>query len=92
MPVKAIGWRIRGRVQGVGFRHFVCKNARALGLRGWVQNMQDGSVRAAASGGERELAELEKALHDGPSMSVVESVEIEPTSPALEDETTFRIV
>ena len=43
-------YRVRGRVQGVGFRYFVEQSAKALGVRGWVRNVDDGSVEVYAVG------------------------------------------
>ena len=42
--------RVRGLVQGVGFRHALCREARRLGLAGWVRNRHDGSVEAFLQG------------------------------------------
>lgn len=68
-------WRVRGRVQGVGFRSFVLIRARGLGLVGWVRNEPDGSVRVLARGSERGVAELEEALGAGPAAAEVREVE-----------------
>ncbi len=65
---------IKGRVQGVGFRWFVHREAAALGLRGWVRNTEDGHVEVVAAGGAEELAELEAALHKGSRGSRVDAV------------------
>ncbi len=43
---------IKGRVQGVGFRWFVHREAAALNLRGWVRNTEDGHVEVVAAGDE----------------------------------------
>lgn len=48
-----------GRVQGVGFRYFVQRQATALGICGWVKNCEDGSVRMLLQG---ERAAVEKLL------------------------------
>ncbi|MCL6553967.1 MAG: acylphosphatase [Firmicutes bacterium] len=48
-PVRAHVW-VRGRVQGVGFRFFVARHARELGLAGWVRNLPDGRVELVAEG------------------------------------------
>ncbi len=57
---------IQGRVQGVGFRWFVQREAGELGLRGWVRNTEDGEVEVVASGSEADLAELRASLRQGP--------------------------
>ncbi len=49
---------IRGRVQGVGFRWFVHREAAELGLRGWVRNTDAGEVEVVAAGPPEDLAEL----------------------------------
>jgi acylphosphatase len=43
-------YRVRGRVQGVGFRYFVEHAAAALGVTGWVRNLDDGDVEVYAAG------------------------------------------
>lgn len=65
---------IRGRVQGVGFRHFVWRTAEELGVRGWVRNLSDGSVEVAAWGSEAQLDSLSAALGQGPRWSQVDAV------------------
>ncbi len=47
--------RINGRVQGVGFRHFVMTRARELELNGWVRNARDGAVVVEAEGRREDL-------------------------------------
>jgi acylphosphatase len=65
---------VHGRVQGVGFRHFVTREARALGLAGSVRNRPDGSVEVEAEGGPGALAELAAAVRRGPPGARVEQV------------------
>lgn len=64
-----------GRVQGVGFRWFVKTNAKAFGLRGWVQNEDDGRVQVYAVGSAAALNELAGLLHKGPPGAEVRGVE-----------------
>ena len=66
---------IKGDVQGVGFRYFVQRKARQLGLRGWVRNNDDGTVELVAEGGRDELEQLKRALQEGPRMARVDRVE-----------------
>ena len=49
-------YRVRGRVQGVGFRYFVEHSAKGLGVSGWVRNVDDGSVEVYALGAPAQLA------------------------------------
>ncbi len=56
---------IQGRVQGVGFRWFVHREASELDLRGWVRNTEDGDVEVVASGTADDLAELRASLKKG---------------------------
>ncbi|HEV2275670.1 MAG TPA: acylphosphatase [Acidobacteriaceae bacterium] len=66
---------VRGRVQGVGFRWFVHREAAALGLKGWVRNTDDGKVELVAAGDSEKLAELRTALRRGSRGSRVDAVE-----------------
>ena len=68
---------ISGRVQGVGFRAFVEKHARKLGLKGYVRNLSDGSVEVLAQGNEKELEEIISLCKKGPAMSRVDNVEVD---------------
>ena len=65
---------VKGRVQGVGFRWFVQREAAELGLRGWVRNTDDGHVEVVAMGEPAELAELKDALRKGSRGSRVDAV------------------
>ena len=65
---------IRGRVQGVGFRWFVHREAEDLGLRGWVRNTESGEVECVAAGDPEDLAELRAALRKGSRGSRVDAV------------------
>jgi acylphosphatase len=65
---------IQGRVQGVGFRWFVHREASELGLRGWVRNTEDGHVEVVAAGEPVDLDELRAGLKRGPRGSRVDRV------------------
>ena len=65
---------VKGRVQGVGFRWFVHREAAELGLRGWVSNTDDGHVEIVAAGEPELLDELKAALHKGSRGSRVDAV------------------
>jgi acylphosphatase len=57
---------IQGRVQGVGYRWYVHREASQLDLRGWVRNTEEGEVEVVASGTEADLATLRASLRRGP--------------------------
>ena len=65
---------IRGRVQGVGFRWFVHREAAELNLHGWVRNTDAGDVEAVASGPPEDLADLRSAIRKGSRGSRVDQV------------------
>ena len=66
---------VHGRVQGVGFRIFVVRRARRLGLVGWVANEPSGRVRSVAEGPREDLEALLGELRDGPPGAWVERVD-----------------
>ena len=65
---------VRGRVQGVGFRWFVHREAAEIGLRGWVKNTHEGHVEVVAAGDAEQIAELKAALQQGSRGSRVDAV------------------
>ena len=65
---------VQGRVQGVGFRWFVHREASELGLRGWVRNTEEGDVEVVATGEPEDLTELRGSLRRGPRGSRVDRV------------------
>ncbi len=65
---------IQGRVQGVGFRWFVHREASELELHGWVRNTEEGDVEVVASGHSEDLDELRASLRRGPRGSRVDRV------------------
>lgn len=76
---------VRGQVQGVGFRAWTLRRARALGLAGWVRNRRDGAVEILAAGPPEALEALLAACRTGPPAAVVTAVQHEPAeSPAGE--------
>ncbi len=68
---------VSGMVQGVGFRWFVARHARVLGLSGYARNLPDGRVEVVAAGDGGALGRLEQLLRAGPAHARVEEVERE---------------
>ena len=66
---------ITGRVQGVGFRWFVQRNAERLNLSGFARNLPNGDVEVQAEGSEQALQQLIAELQKGPGMSRVDNVD-----------------
>ncbi|MGB8013950.1 MAG: acylphosphatase [Terriglobales bacterium] len=66
---------VRGRVQGVGFRWFVEREAHILQIAGWVRNNPDGSVEVLAMGTRDQLAGLRSRLQEGPRAARVDHIE-----------------
>ena len=82
---------VYGRVQGVGFRWFVDREARILGLAGWVRNNPDGNVEVLASGTSEQLAKLKTKLKQGPRASRVDEVIEEDASDEVVKTKSFQI-
>lgn len=66
---------IHGRVQGVGFRSWTVKNARKLGLTGWVRNTREGTVQALFCGDTTAVEAMIEGCADGPLAAKVTKVE-----------------
>jgi acylphosphatase len=78
--VAEAGFRVTGRVQGVGVRWWTRSLAIRLGLSGSVRNLPDGSVAVHARGTGEQLAELQARLAEGPPGARVASVDPLPFS------------
>ena len=81
---------VRGRVQGVGFRWFVEREAHILGISGWVRNSLDGSVEVLAQGTRDQLLGLRSRLRQGPRAARVDDVEESEARPVA-GLSSFRI-
>ena len=69
---------IRGRVQGVGFRYAMVREAGALGVSGWVRNRRDGSVEAVVHGSAQAVEAMRRWAGHGPEGASVSTVEASP--------------
>jgi len=67
---------LAGRVQGVGFRAFIRKNANKLGVNGWAKNLKDGRVEAIFTGDREDVNELIELVKKGPRFADVSNFEI----------------
>jgi len=81
---------VRGRVQGVGFRWFVEREAAILQVAGWVRNNSDGTVEVLAQGTRDQLAGLRSRLQEGPRAARVDDVEVSEAEP-IAGLTSFQI-
>jgi len=91
MSSAAVHAIVRGRVQGVGFRMFVWREATRLGLSGYTRNVPDGSVEVLATGDDARLEQLLARLRDGPPGSRVDAVQVDrPARPPVFTEFDVR--
>jgi acylphosphatase len=72
---------VEGLVQGVGFRWFIARNAKDLGLSGYARNLYDGNVEIEAEGDRSLLEELISQAKVGPRSAQVRNLRIEWKSP-----------
>lgn len=91
MGLKQVQLFVRGRVQGVFFRASAQREAKRLGLTGWVKNRPDGAVELVAEGEEDQLKELIGWANRGPSNARVERVDVRWRS-FVGDFSDFRIL
>ncbi|HDH44376.1 MAG TPA: acylphosphatase [Thermococcus sp.] len=82
--------KIYGRVQGVGFRWSMQREAKKLGVNGWVRNLPNGSVEAVIEGEKERVEALIGWAHQGPAWARVTRVEISWKPP--KGERGFRVV
>ena len=81
---------VQGRVQGVGFRWFACREARRLGLTGWVANRDDGSVELEVQGAREPVDRFLAALRRGNGFCRVERICKGSLRPVAEREFVVR--
>jgi acylphosphatase len=90
--VSALRYLVSGQVQGVGFRWFVARHARSLGLSGYARNLPDGRVEVVVKGPVEALPDLERLLRAGPANAKVETVERSPAAGPLPAGSSFDII
>ena len=66
---------VHGRVQGVGYRAFVEREARSRDLQGWVRNCRDGTVEAVLAGDAPVIEDMVAACRRGPCGARVEAID-----------------
>jgi acylphosphatase len=72
--VKAVGLFVSGRVQGVGYRDWLVREAGRFGVNGWVRNLPDGRVEAVVQGDVGAVEAVIAACRLGPAFARVEDV------------------
>jgi acylphosphatase len=80
-PPERVHVTVSGVVQGVGFREWTARAARAAGVAGWVRNRPDGRVEAVLEGPPGGLEEVLAAVRRGPPAAVVDALERVEESP-----------
>jgi acylphosphatase len=91
MAIKCVQISIRGRVTGVYFRASAQREAKRLGITGWVRGRNDASIEILAEGEEDAIKELVSWSHHGPSAARVENVDVRYRSYSG-DYSDFRII
>ena len=86
MPKSTVKAIVSGLVQGVGFRYYIYREAKKLGVNGYARNLPSGQVEIMASGEKGMVDELIKAARIGPSFASVSGVAVEEVS----DDETFN--
>lgn len=79
---RAVSVIISGKVQGVNYRNWTVERAKALKVRGWVENAPDRTVHALFGGTDAAVTAMLDACHKGPSRAQVKNVEVRPADAA----------
>lgn len=90
MPEARIHLHISGRVQGVSYRSFAVREARSLGLTGWVRNLPDRRVELVAEGDETNIEDMISRCYEGPPLAIVRGIDVR-REPPTGDLDSFRI-
>jgi acylphosphatase/gas vesicle protein len=80
-PLRAVRLRIAGRVQRVGYRRYVLDKAQELGVAGFIENLEDGTVRLFVQAEDEVLEQFLQAVRNPPPPAIVRSVEERPARP-----------
>jgi acylphosphatase len=80
--MEAIRVILTGRVQGVGFRYFVYREAQRFRVAGWVRNLYDGGVEVHAEGDPETLRRFLEKIRRGPPMAFVSECRVDPAKPS----------
>ncbi|CCU79218.1 Acylphosphate phosphohydrolase, putative [Halanaerobium saccharolyticum subsp. saccharolyticum DSM 6643] len=80
---------ISGKVQGVGFRAFIRREAAVLNLKGWAKNLVDGRVEVVLQGEKNKIAQMLEKLKEGPSYARVDNLKVNEEE--LGDYSDFKI-
>ncbi|MFQ5648802.1 MAG: acylphosphatase [bacterium] len=72
-----VRFKVKGRVQGVGFRWFIYQKATDLGVTGYVRNLPDGAVEIEVEGAEEQVERLLDYARRGPAFSNVTHVDLQ---------------
>jgi acylphosphatase len=73
--------QVEGRVQGVFFRDSCAREARAMGVFGFVRNRGDGAVEAVFEGPPEAVERMVAWCHHGPPRATVTAVRAEEEAP-----------
>lgn len=91
MPTSAVRVVVSGQVHGVGFRAHAAERARELGLRGYVRNVEDGTVESMVAGPAGAVEAYLAALRSGPPAARVSDLSVEARAPETVTEADFRV-
>ena len=89
--IKSVKVRVFGFVQGIGYRSWTKRKAEELGLKGWVKNLEDGSVESHLEGEENSLNLMIELMKKGPRFARVEKIEVKEEN-RVEGYGNFQIV